>query len=248
MKLNFKTFITESIEDKGILKALFIIGIPGAGKTYTTRKLSGEVSPVVVNTDRAAEFLAKKLKKQVSKDTWNDVFKDTAHRMTKNMLYNYVNGMLPLFVDSTSNDISNILQRIGILESLGYDVGCVFVNSTLEQAKERAKKRENVEQLRAVDEAFIELVYKDNMENKRFLKRKMGFFIDYDPFQTEFELNDYTLDELYNKVQYFYKSPVKNVVGKRLLEELREEKQKYLVPTIIPESELKRKIDGWYRS
>jgi cytidylate kinase len=248
MKPTFKTFIAEGIEDRGILKALFVIGIPGAGKTYTTRKLSGEVSPVVVNTDRAAEFLAKKMKSKVSSKTWSSTFKDTAHRMTKNMLFNYINGMLPMFVDSTSNDISNILQRIGILESVGYEVGCVFVNSTLEDALERARRRENVDQLRAVDEAFIELVYRDNMENKRFLKNKVNFFIDYDPFQTEFELTDYTLDELFQKTQEFYKSPVKNVVGKRIIDELRNEKQKYLVPTIISERELRRKIEGWYRS
>ena len=54
----FKQFISESINDKGIFKAVFVIGLPGAGKSYTVSQLRGSVSPKVVNTDIAAEFWA----------------------------------------------------------------------------------------------------------------------------------------------------------------------------------------------
>jgi len=248
MTLTFKQFITEGVEDKGIFKALFIVGLPGAGKTYTTRVLSGEISPLIINTDKSAEFIAKKIKHKISSETWESMFKDTAHRMTKNMLFNYVNGMLPLFIDGTSNDVSNILQRAGILESLGYDVGCVFVHTSLEKAKERAREREKNQQLRSVDEEFIEKIHRENAENRSFLKSKMKFYIDYHPDQKEFELSDYTLGELYNKVQGFYKGPPKNIVGKRAIQKLREEGEKYLVPTLMTDTELRNKIQHWYRT
>lgn len=49
--MNFSKFLTESINDKGKFKAIFIIGIPGSGKTYTISKLKGIISPRVINTD-----------------------------------------------------------------------------------------------------------------------------------------------------------------------------------------------------
>ena len=61
MSTSFKQFIiNESINDKGILKAIFVVGLPGSGKSYTVQRLRGTVSPVVVNTDKVAEFLSKK--------------------------------------------------------------------------------------------------------------------------------------------------------------------------------------------
>ena len=51
--------INESIEDKGILKACFMAGTPGAGKTYTISKVkSGQIEPRMVNTDKWTEFIA----------------------------------------------------------------------------------------------------------------------------------------------------------------------------------------------
>ena len=66
MRTSFKQFMSESIEDKGIFKAIFVIGIPGAGKSYTVSKMNGAVTPRVVNTDRATEYLAKKFGKMIA--------------------------------------------------------------------------------------------------------------------------------------------------------------------------------------
>ena len=121
--MTFKQFIDESINDKGILKAVFVVGIPGAGKSYTIKQLTGGVAPKIVNTDKATEFLSKKFEIESNSETWKSFFRDKTRPMTTAMLTNYLNGMLPLFVDGTSNDVSNVLGRAGILESLGYDVG-----------------------------------------------------------------------------------------------------------------------------
>ena len=239
----FKQFISESINDRGIFKAIFVVGLPGAGKSYTVKQLKGAVSPLVVNTDRAAEFLGTKFGKQVNSESWKE-FKDSAHRITKNSLKNYLNGVLPLFIDGTSNDVSNILHRIGILESIGYDVGVVFVHASLETAKRRAAERAKISN-RAVDEHFIEHVYKQNKENAAYLKSKVSFFKEVEN-DTD-GLHDAEMNAAFKKVQAFFDSPIQNPVGKRNFEKMKEEKQKYLSPTVVTLETLEKKVEGWYK-
>lgn len=243
MVASFKQFISESINDRGKLKAVFVIGLPGAGKSYTISKIRGPVSPVVVNTDKSIEFLSKKLGKEVTKDTWHH-FSDKSALMTKQQLVHYVNGMLPLFVDGTSNDVSNILNRIGILESLGYDVGVVFVSASLETAMQRAEARAKATG-RHVDTDFIKRVHEQNEENKTYLAGKVGFFKEVKN-DTD-ELTDEVLLHAYKSVQSFFDSPVDNPVGKRTLDKMQEIKAKYLAPEIFTLETLAKKVDSWYR-
>ena len=239
----FKQFISESINDKGILKAVFVIGIPGAGKSYTVKQLNGVVTPRIINTDKAGEFLSAKLKTPINSKTWQETFKDSATRITRNSIAGYLDGMLPLFVDGTSNDASNLLHRIGILESLGYDVGIVYVSTSLEVAQARAKAREK-EIGRAVDASFIEEVHSRSEENAQYLKTKVQFFKE---IKNDGELNNEAMLKAFKAVQSFFEEDVQNPVGKRALEKLKEEKQKYLVPTVISKEILERKIEGWYK-
>jgi dephospho-CoA kinase len=239
--ISFKQFIAESVNDKGIMKAIFIIGLPGAGKSYTVKQLSGSISPKVVNTDRATEYLAKKYKKTSTSKNWNE-FKDSAHRITNNTLLNYLDSMLPLFIDGTSNDVSNILNRIGILESIGYDIGVIFVHTDIDTAIARAKSRTG----RDVDEDFIHTVDKKNLENAEYLKAKVNFFKQID--NTTDGLDDAVMQKAFKAVQGFYNEPISNPVGKRTLEELQEKKAKYLVPDVFTKEALDKKISSWYRS
>jgi dephospho-CoA kinase len=242
--ITFKEFISESINDAGLLKAVFVIGLPGAGKSYTIEQLKGTISPKIVNTDKATEFLSIKYQTFISSANWNE-FKDTTHRITQEALRGYINGMLPLFIDGTSNNVSNILHRIGILESLGYDIGIVFVHASLETSKRRADARTAASK-RVVDEEFIELVHKENKENAAFLKNKVDFFRQIENGSDG--LDDAEMLAAFKAVQAFFAAPLKNPVGKRTLETLKDTKQKYLVPALIPADALTKKIDGWYKS
>lgn len=242
--MSFKQFVSESISDRGILKAIFVIGLPGAGKSYTIARIKGPISPVIVNTDKAIEFLSAKLSTPVMKSTWS-TFADKATKMTKDQLTQYVNGLLPLFVDGTSNDVSNILHRIGILESLGYDVGVVFVSTSLETSMKRAEERAQ-RTGRHVDPEFINAVHAQNDENKKYLASKTHFFKEIQ--NDEDELTDEVLLNAYKKVQSFFASPVENPVGKRIIEKMQQEGHKYLTPSIYSLDVLKNKINGWYRT
>lgn len=237
--ITFKEFISESIEDKGILKAIFIVGIPGAGKSYTASRLSGSISPRIVNTDRATEYLTKKTGVQVNVKNW-PTFKDDAHRITRGSLANYLNSLLPLFIDGTSNDASNILHRAGILESLGYDVGMIFIDTSLETALKRAASRE-----REVDPEFIKAVNSEAQDNKSFFQSKFSFFKTIK--NDDGELTDDALVEAFKKVEGFYSSPLMNPVGKRFIADLKEKNAKYLTPDVMSKEVLSKKIAGWYK-
>jgi predicted kinase len=241
--ISFDEYLSESINDRGIFKAIFVVGLPGAGKSYTIKQLRGQVSPKVVNTDIAAEFLSSKWKKEINSETWNE-FKDTALRITKNSLTQYLNGALPLFIDGTSNDASNILHRIGILESIGYDVGIVFVNTSLETALKRAEER--AEKIgRRVDPEFIRKVHSRNEENVNFLKKKVEFFKQIN--NDSDILDDSAMLEAFKATQQFFDSEIQNPIGKRMIGEMKAKNQKYLAPEIIPLEVLAKKIDGWYK-
>jgi hypothetical protein len=162
------------------------------------------------------------------------------------MLTNYLDGLLPLFVDGTSNDVSNILHRMGILESLGYDVGVVFVDAPLDVSIKRAKDRAS-KIGRHVDEDFIKDVHEQNLENANFLKGKVNFFKRIDN-NGDGILDDKEMNNAFKAVQSFFLEPLDNPVGKRTLEEMKAKKQKYISPEIIPREVLTKKIAGWYKS
>lgn len=242
--MRFKEFLNESIVDKGILKAIFVVGIPGAGKSYTIKQLKGNISPMVVNTDKATEFLSRITGKPANTETWMSM-KGDAHRITKSQLFHYLNGMLPLFVDGTSNDVSNVLHRAGILESLGYDIGMIFINTPLKTALKRAEERAKKIN-REVDEDFIKRTFGISQENKEYFKGKFSFFEEIN--NDEDELTNDIILKAFRKVNKFYTSEIDNPVGNRTLQKLKDKNEKYLIPTIYSKETLQKKADGWYKS
>lgn len=243
MMKTFKQYLEESINDRGIFKAVFVIGIPGAGKSYVVTQLGG-IGAKVVNTDRATEFLTKILHTPSTDDNWA-TFRDEAYKLTREYLVQYVNGMLPLFVDGTSNNVSNILHRVGILESLGYDVGIVHVKTALDVALRRAEER-GKKIGREVSSDFIKQVYDISEQNANYLQGKVKFFRTIN--NDSDALGDAEINKAFGSVESFYGQPIENVVGQRNLQKLRQYHEKYLVPDIMAMDELQRKIDSWYRT
>ena len=240
--ITFKQFINEGIEDRGILKAIFIVGSPGAGKSYTVKQLVGQIHPVIVNTDKAVEHLT--TKNDDDDFDWAK-YRDHALRITKNQLSNYLNGLLPLFIDGTSNSVSNILHRIGILESLGYDVGLVHVTADWESVVNRLNIRNDAIK-RKVDIEFAKNVYSQAEENVSFLKSKVAFFKEFKNSQYDTMSNEELL-EIYKDIQKFFTAPIINPVGKRSIESLKASKEKYLIPSLVSKETLANKVNGWYR-
>jgi len=242
MAPTFRQFVAESINDAGIFKAIFLAGIPGAGKSYAVTKLKGPIAPRVVNTDRASELLAKRLGRHVTPADWDLIFRDRVHQLTKAALFNYLNGMLPLFIDGTSNDAANLLHRVGILESIGYDVGMVYLDTPLEVAKERVRRRASAIG-REVSPEFIERVYATLPEHVAFYRNKFQFFLE---LSGTAELNDAALQQAFEQTNAFFSAPVRNPLGRLTIEQLRAAGERYLIPTILSGEALEKKLAGWY--
>lgn len=234
--------LQESINDKGKLKAVFVIGAPGAGKSYTLNQIQdGMISPRIINSDKMYEFLGKRGDFDISDaSSWAQA-EDTVHRTTQAQLSLYVNGLLPLFVDSTSAASGNLLRRKGILESFGYDVGLVWINVDVETAVKRAASRE-----RAVPEDFIRRTFSTIDEDKSFLMGRFEWSTQIN--NNEGELTDAAIKSAYNATRAFYNAPVQNPLGKRNIAKLTSTNEKYLVPTVCSKEELTHLTTAWFRT
>lgn len=150
----------EGVYDPGILKAVFLAGGPGSGKSTVANSLFGisfnsfsadGLKPI--NSDKYFEFLLKTRgistdlasmspsqfnKVTVGKDSEREQGKMLA---TKSYL-NYLQGRLGLLIDGTGDNSQKITEHAKELQkSLGYDTYMVFVNTPLEKALERNNNR-----------------------------------------------------------------------------------------------------------
>lgn len=236
----FKQYLTESINDKGIFKAVFMGGSPGSGKTFVMNKLkSGQIEPRVVNTDRALEYYAKRDDIDLSKQ-YDYAYVDKSKRTTQQMLVQYINGMLPLFIDGTSANPNNLLRRIGMLESYGYDVAMVWVNTDVETAVERIQQRS-----RQVPEEMVRKVHQTAEENRQYYQNKFDTFVEIN--NNDGMLDEETVTKAFNKTTGFFTSDIQNPVGQRVVQQAKEHGYKYLAPHFHDLQEIQQNVAVWYR-
>ena len=234
--MRLKSYISEGINDKGIFKAVFLAGHPGAGKTWTLSKIrSGSIEPRTVNTDKLFPLF-----KKLWNDDWGKI-KNTVKQLNIKQLSLYINSMLPLAVDGTANETSVLLRRSGLLEGFGYDTAMVFINTSLETAIERTSGRE-----RQVSLDFIKDAYKQINKAKSFYRSKFQTWMEVD--NNEGELNDKAILHAFKFMGNFYNSPILNPVGQDRVKEMIENQWKYLDPNIQTLGEISKILGAWYRS
>ena len=143
-----KTFqdLQEGVYDPNILKAFFLAGGPGSGKSYVVKRGTGGLGLKIVNSDDVFEKYLKdaglSLKMPKSEEEPRDKLRDRAKRVTAARQANYLEGRLGLIIDGTGKDYDKIAKQATQLKQLGYDVHMIFVNTSLETALERNAKRE----------------------------------------------------------------------------------------------------------
>ena len=138
--------LQEGVYDPNILKAFFLAGGPGSGKSYVVRRTTGGLGMKIVNSDNAFEKLLKdaglSLKMPPEEEKPRDVVRTKAKAITKSQQKNYVEGRLGLIIDGTGKDYAKITDQATKLKILGYDVHMIFVNTSLETALKRNAERE----------------------------------------------------------------------------------------------------------
>ena len=233
-----KFMVAEGINDKGIFKAVFLAGHPGAGKTTVLTKVkSGSIEPRWVNTDKVFPLF---------KEWWNSDWPKVSEKVktiSKNQLAGYINSMLPLAIDGTAAIASTVMRRKHILESFGYDTAMIFINTSLETSIERALERQK-KIGREVKPEFIKSIYNDIQKHKNFYRGKFDTWMEVD--NNDGELTDQVIINTFKFMGNFYGSPIQNPIGQEKIEEMKENGWKYLDPNITSIDIIKSTLSGWY--
>jgi predicted kinase len=229
----FEEFVSEGVYDPGILKAFFMAGGPGSGKSYVATELfdfpKGKVGSVsyatglkLVNNDNAFE---KGLKDagynagdlaDLAKDPekWAEVMviRDRAKKLTRGLQDNYLKSRLGQVIDGTGKDFDKISKTRDIYQNLGYDTYMVFVNTSLEVALERNQMRE-----RKLEDKMVEKMWKEVQNNLGHFQKLFGsdkmLIVDNSAYGEDL------LDQAEKQINKNLSTPIQNPLGKRWIQE-----------------------------
>ena len=137
--------LQEGVYDPNILKAFFLAGGPGSGKSYVVKRTTGGLGMKIVNSDNAFEKLLKdaglSLKMPPEEEESREKVRVRAKEITAKRQANYIEGRLGLIIDGTGREYDRISKQASMLELLGYDTHMIFVNTSIDVALERNAKR-----------------------------------------------------------------------------------------------------------
>ena len=241
--VNLKQLLTEGVFDKGILKAVFMAGGPGSGKTFVARQLFGIPDKInvstsglkTVNSDTEFEFLLKKYgfetfgtgKLDIDKwpdevfdmiaggdeDSENMTLRKKAKLMTADRKKNYMEGRLGMIIDGTGHNFGKIKKEKEQLEKLGYDTYMVFVNTSLEVAKQRNKER-----VRRLPEDILVKSWNDVQKNLGGFQALFGsnfVIVDNSKILSAKEAMKKFGRLVKKYIDKFIKKPIRNPIGKK---------------------------------
>ena len=227
--------IDEGVNDPGILKAFFMAGGPGSGKSFVANELfgfpKGSVSSVsyatglkLVNSDNAFEAELKKAGLDISKlakyasnkKFWHEIIdpiRAKAKRLTRSMQNNYIAGRLGQVIDGTGKNFRKIKGHRQLYQDLGYDTYMVFVNTSKEVALQRNQMRD-----RKLPDDMVALMWEEVQQNLGLFQKLFGsdrlIIVDNSSYD-----NDQLLDQIEKEINRRLKHPVQNPIGKKWIKE-----------------------------
>ena len=231
------SLIIEGIYDPGILKAVFMAGGPGSGKSYTAKSVfqgnsvegaanaaGTQLGLRIINSDPAFEMYLKKAGispsdlASMSDEEFKAVTeppdspRGKASQMKKAQQGATQIGRLGMIIDGTGDDFTKLAKKKEAAEALGYDTMMVFVNTTLEMAQERNMKRE-----RKLPPELVEKIWTSVQKNLEDFKALFG---------ANFQVIDNTEYKWSNAEQAaaaaavdFVQGPIQNPVGRQWVQD-----------------------------
>ena len=256
--------LEEGVYDPAIFKAVFLAGGPGSGKSFTVGKTAlPALGMKIVNSDDKFEAALKKANLEMTPENIfspiGQELRKGAKGLTAKQMKLFIDGRLGLVIDGTGKDYAKIKKQADKLKELGYEVAMIFVNTDLDTALNRNRKRS-----RSLPDEQVKKMWSDVQNN-------IGKFQSY--FKQEFTIIDNsegidiergTLNG-YKKMKKFVdaepKSPIaKKWIKKQLgegLEESVELEESNVTPQKISDEDLnkifdnlksKQKVDIWFDS
>ena len=208
--------LKEGLYDPNIFKAFFLAGGPGSGKTFVTKNAFGGTGLRIVNSDQAFENALKKnglsLKMPEDEAEARDILRARAKATTGNVMDLSIKGRLGLVIDGTGRDYDKIANQRAMLTQLGYDCYMVFVNTSLDVALERNKRRE-----RSVPEYITRKSWEQVQSNiGRFQNTfGMGNMIIIDNSKDDRELTTQIMNRVDKAVRRLLSNKIKSYTAKR---------------------------------
>jgi len=184
--------VNEGINDPGILKAVFLAGGPGSGKSFVASGLYGIPKKVnvsayglkLVNQDKELTRMLNKygfgtdlddmpdeLFRQLTDPTYGDYsgLRSRAKELTTARKKLYMNGRLGMIIDGTGHKFDKIKDQKKELEEIGYDCYMVFVHTDLDVAQKR-----NMERPRKLNPEIVETSWNEVQKNKIYFQGLFG--------------------------------------------------------------------------
>jgi predicted kinase len=218
--------LTEGVYDKGILKAIFLIGRPGSGKSYVINQLFGISSKTtfsrhglkLVNPDPVFEKLLRQA--SINPSDLDSISKEDPERYSKvidpirtrakevetEIEKNYISGRIGMVLEGTGKNVTSIKNLKNRLEDIGYDCMMIYVNTDLETAKKRNQMRD-----RTIPEDLLVSMWNNSQKNLGDLQRLFG------PMNTliiDNSNNSKIGSDISKAIERFMQKPVTNPAGK----------------------------------
>ncbi len=204
----------------------------------------GSLPVMQVNSDVWTEYYIK-----FDRTAWSDIGKLVKRHSLSNVYHN-LNALLPLYVDSTGTNPTLFKNRVSLLKSYGYDVKMIMIDVELDTSQARAKARGEKEGGRKVPAEFIEQAYKQINNDIGMYKK---YISDYTTIRNnDGEVGPEFLKKVSNQVFRFFSSPIKNPIGKSIVDYMKKNGYKYYneIPTEIKTEKgwlsMKKKNLKWY--
>ena len=215
--------LQEGVYDPNILKAFFLAGGPGSGKSYVVKRTTGGLGMKIVNSDNAFEKLLKdaglSLKMPPEEEEPRAKVRARAKKLTAQRQMNYIVGRLGLIIDGTGREYDRISKQARELEGLGYDTHMIFVNTSIDVALERNAKR-----ARSVPTPIVVNSWKATQAN---IGKFQNFFKNNFIILDNNDADEDMMFQIYKRVKKLANKKVQNHRGKAwIANELRMKKRK----------------------
>ena len=247
--------LDEGVNDPGILKAVFLAGGPGSGKSYVAGGIFGIPSKVnvsayglkLVNQDKELVRMLKKygfgtdlddmpdeLFRQLTDPDYSDYsgFRSRAKELTASRKKLYMDGRLGMIIDGTGHKYNKIREQKMELEEIGYDCYMVFVHTDLDIAQKR-----NMERPRKLNPELVERSWKDVQKNKEAFQGLFGnmnfIMVNNNDFLSEKAATQKFNMLIKKGIGSFIKKPVRNYRGKKWIDKQKILKEKIKIDVSV---------------
>jgi len=221
-------YLEEGLYDPNIFKAFFLAGGPGSGKTFVTRNAFGGTGLRQINSDSAFENALRKnglsLKMPEDEAEARDILRARAKGTTDKTMDLSIKGRLGMVIDGTGRDYDKIANQKAILQQLGYDCYMIFVNTSLDVALERNRRRE-----RTVPEYITKQSWTKVQSNIGKFQSLFGMdsMIIVDNSKDDRELTTVTMGKVDKAVRKLLRNKVKSYTAKRWMASERKARRRW---------------------